>query len=274
MLLWAALGNHNGSCVGKVELQCSPEDCTAPPSTPPTAALRCSVAQQLKMAICPTTITTLAALWEPCYCDLCDGAAKLLGEPCAYCHESRWGCRSLSCPWCPVEILSSDRCLCGNQLIASYHETCSDCWLADYRARYHGAVALQSLWRGYKSRKQLKEQHAKEVRDVTPLWRTFDEQYELYVFCQNMLAELKKDDPTWDATKEPYYIWMMEYGPVIEEWETWMRRRGWVRPVRRNINVRLTLRFMDGVLQSCRMRNDDPRFLSAFVRTVERTQRH
>jgi hypothetical protein len=166
---------------------------------------------------------------------------------------------------------------CGNQHTSCPSSPCICETLRSIRARHRPAVManrIQALWRGYKSRKQLKEQHAKEVRDVTPLWRTFDEQYELYVFCQNMLAELKKDDPTWDATKEHYYIWMMEYGPVIEEWETWMRRRGWVRPVRRNINVRLTLRFMDGVLQSCRMRNDDPRFLSAFVRTVERTQRH
>jgi hypothetical protein len=204
------------------------------------------------MAICPTTITTLAALYEPCLCDRCDGAAKLLGKPCAFCHEARWGCRSLPCPWCPVETLSSDRCLCGNQLTAPSHETCSHCWLADYRARYRGATALQSLWRGYSARKTIQEKNAEEVLRYTPIWRSYDDQYRMYVFCQTLMAELKKDDPSWDATQEPYYIWMMENGPILEEWETFLFRRGWVRPKKQShLNTQVFKRLIQGVLESC-----------------------
>ena len=137
--------------------------------------------------------------------------------------------------------------------------------------RGRAAKQIQALWRGYKSRKSLQAERAKQVSEVLPLWRSLDEQYGLYVFCQTFMCELKKDDPSWDATKTHYYIWMMEYGPQLAEWETWMSLRGWVRPKKQNINVRMTLRFMEGVLYSCGIDKDDPCVLSTFLRSLEKT---
>jgi hypothetical protein len=140
------------------------------------------------------------------------------------------------------------------------------------RNRARAAKQIQALWRGYKTRKSLQEHHAQQVREVLPLWRSLDEQYELYVFSQTLMCELKGDDPSWDATKTHYYIWMLEYGPQIVEWESWMRLRGWQRPKKRNFNVGKALRFMEGVLYSCAIEKDDPRVLTAFLRTLEMTQ--
>ena len=116
--------------------------------------------------------------------------------------------------------------------------------------RIDRALTIQSLWRGYKTRKELKERNAEEVSAVTPLWRTYDDKYRMYVFCQSLMAELKKDDATWDATKTPYYIWMMEKGPFLEECETYMLRRGWVRPKKEHLDTVASKGLIQGVLES------------------------
>lgn len=145
-------------------------------------------------------------------------------------------------------------CSCGGELLAASHDVCSDCWLADYRRRYRGAIGLQSLWRGYKTRKDVAERNAEEVAAVTDLWRTYDEQYKAYAICQTIEAELKKDDPTWDATKTPYYVWMLEHSRFIDECETYMRRRGWVRPKKTRFRYpSVFLKMVKSVLVSCDM---------------------
>jgi hypothetical protein len=150
-----------------------------------------------------------------------------------------------------VETLSTDRCACGGELMAASYDVCSDCWLSDYRRRFRGASSLQRLWRGYTERKAIQRKKAEEVVLYTPIWRSLDDQYRMYVFCQTLMAELKKDDPTWDATQEPYYIWMMEHGPILEEWETFLFRRGWVRPKKKGLlNVTVFKRLIKGVLDS------------------------
>lgn len=227
------------------------------------------------MASCPTSFHALAAMYEPCYCDLCNGAEKLLGEPCALCAEPRWGCRSLQCfcevvpPRTPSPTSSVPCVLCGESLKTHCNSPCADCgeplWgcrtekcicvtVSEYRRAcrpYFAAQTIQSVWRGYKTRKTLQHKNAEEVLRYTPIWRSYDDQYRMYVFCQTLMAELKKDDPTWDATQEPYYIWMMEHGPVLEEWETFLRRRGWVRPKKQgHLNTSVFKRLIQGVLQS------------------------
>lgn len=114
------------------------------------------------------------------------------------------------------------------------------------------ATRFQALWRGYTERKAIQRKNAEEVRRHTPIWRSYDDQYRMYVFCQTLMAELKKDDPTWDATQEPYYIWMLEHGPVLEEWETFLQRRGWVRPkTKAHLNTKVFMRLIQGVVDSC-----------------------
>jgi hypothetical protein len=113
------------------------------------------------------------------------------------------------------------------------------------------ATQIQALWRGYTTRQEVAKRNAAEVKKYTPAWRSLDDQYRMYVFCQTLMGELKKDDPTWDATAEPYYIWMMEHGPILEEWETFLRRRGWVRPKNKGVlNTHVFKRLINGVLES------------------------
>lgn len=216
---------------------------------------------------CPTSLTALAALCEPCYCELCDGSPKLLGAPCTLCGEKRWGCRSLPC-WCDVPYL----CACGGRLLAPSHEQCQDCWLADHRRQFHGATALQRLWRGYKERQTIQKRHAEEVRACTPIWRSYDDQYRMYALCQTLMAELKKDDASWDPTQEPYYIWMMEHGPMLEEWETFLRRRGWVRPKKTHINGTVLKRLLQGVFDSCGLTGREVRCVLALVDAFTKTR--
>lgn len=102
--------------------------------------------------------------------------------------------------------------------------------LSERMARADTALRLQALWRGYQARKSIAERNAEEVRAVTPLWRTFDEEYKMNAICQTIEAELKKGDAAWDATKTPYYVWMSEHSRFIDDCETYLRRRGWVRP--------------------------------------------
>jgi len=88
----------------------------------------------------------------------------------------------------------------------------------------------QALWRGYTTRKNLAKRNEKEVRAMEPLWHYLDDTYRMCVFCQTLNCKLKKSDPEFDATKTPYYIWMLEHSRQIEEMETYLQRRGWVRP--------------------------------------------
>jgi hypothetical protein len=134
--------------------------------------------------------------------------------------------------------------------------------------RHEKAARIQSLWRGYKARKSIQERNETELNAVIPLWKTFDGQYDLYVFCQTLMVELKKDDLSWDATKTHYYTWMMEFGRILAEWETWMCARGWVRPQSRNVKTSMLVRFSEGVLLACGRKKTDPLFPSALARTL------
>ncbi len=145
-----------------------------------------------------------------------------------------------------------------------------DCWLSDFRRRYRGAVLLQSLWRGYKTRKTMQERYAVEIEAMLPIWRFYDEDYNRSVLCQTLLCELKKDDPTWDATQSYYYQWMLKKGgPFLEHCESHMLRRGWVRPQKKNIHVGFTLKSIYNVLKECGVDDRDPKALSALVKTFE-----
>ena len=164
-------------------------------------------------------------------------------------------------------------CSCGEELLATSYEICSDCWLADYRRRYHGAIGVQTLWRGYKTRKDLAAKNAEEVLAYTPIWRSFDDEYRMMVFCQTLMAELKKDDPSWDATQEPYYIWMMEHGPILEEWETFLRLRGWVRPKNQgHLNTVVFKRLIQGVFDSCDLRMGSRKAVMVLYNTFMKTR--
>jgi len=213
---------------------------------------------------CSTPFPAVAALCEPCPCDRCDGAEKLRGELCESCGEAQWGCRNMLCPcelsgWVPREVRMDAEgnrvwvprlCPCGARIGLAL-DICTECWFAERRKEDRGASALQALWRGHKARKQLKERNAEEVRAATPLWRTYDEEYKMNAICQTIEAELKKDDPSWDATKTPYYIWMQENSRFLDTCETYLRRRGWVRPRKTRFrHPTLFLNMVKGVLRS------------------------
>jgi hypothetical protein len=141
------------------------------------------------------------------------------------------------------------------------------------RARHRPAVMatrIQSLWRGYKTRKTIEERNAEEIEAMLPIWRFYDEDYNRSVLCQTLMVELKRDDPTWDATQTPHYQWMLIIGgPFLEECETYMLRRGWVRPQKQNLHVGLTLTALYQVIADCGFSDRDPKALSALVRTFE-----
>jgi hypothetical protein len=176
------------------------------------------------------------AFAEPCYCDICNGAEKLRGVPCGSCGEPLWGCAGLSC-------------VCGI--------------LRRIRARHRPAILatrIQSLWRGYKTRKDIAEKNAEDIRAFEPLWRFYDEKYRTYVLCQNLVVALKKSDPSYDVTQTPYYIWMLETGgPWIEEAEEFMRLRGWVRPKSTKVNLGVLRIMCEDIFKHCGLTDQEQR---------------
>ena len=133
------------------------------------------------------------------------------------------------------------------------------------------AIVLEQL--DDKTRKTLAERNAEEVRAMEPLWRYFDDTYRMYTFCQTLNCELKKDDAEFDATKTPYYIWMLEHSRQIEELETYMRRRGWVRPKKKGLlNVNTFKRCIRGVLCSCGIPLKDQKVAMALYDTFVATR--
>ena len=209
---------------------------------------------------CPTTLSTLAAYCEPCYCDRCDGAAKLLGEPCEFCGELQWGCRNMLCPcvlsgWVPRSRL----CACGQPRQDPAQELCADCWLFDFRQKFRGASSFQALWRGYSERKKLREKNAMEIGVALPNWRKLDEQYKMFALCQTIYVKLKEDEEGWDPTTTLYYEWMMNYGPLLEEYEDWMRVRGWKRPKRTYFHIPRFAELLNDVLKECGFATLGPR---------------
>lgn len=203
------------------------------------------------------------AYCEPCYCNQCDGTQKFFGEPCYRCGDLRWGCRSMSCLCVPVEHL----CICGQERTDLSQQLCLDCWLADLRQKYRGASRFQALWRGYTERKKLREQNACELSIVEPAWRKYDEQYKMYVLCQTIVVELMKDDADWDPTQTPYYIWMMENGPLIDEYEGWMHLRGWKRP-KTKFNIHLFTQLAHDVFLACGETTLTPRVIEIITDTL------
>ena len=176
------------------------------------------------------------AFMEPCYCESCDGADKLRGVPCRSCGEPMWGCSSLDC-------------VCGV--------------LNRIRFRHRPAIMatrIQSLWRGYKTRKHIADKNTEEIQAVEPLWRFYDEKYRTYVLCQNLVVALKKDDPSYDVTKTPYYIWMLETGgPWIEDAENFMFRRGWVRPKSKKVNMGVLRIMCEDIFKHCGLTDEEQR---------------
>jgi hypothetical protein len=232
------------------------------------------------------------AFAEPCYCNLCCETPKLRGVPCGSCHELLWGCAATgcwneNCPRIPVkrEVCWCSSCLgtevthglicvsCGWQTSGCPRDPCICKTLEEIRSRHRPhilATRIQSVWRGYKTRKEIQERNAEEIAATLPIWRIYDEDYNRSVLCQTFLCELKKDDPTWDATQTRHYKWMLNTGgPFLEECETYMLRRGWVRPQKPNIHVRFTLRALYNVMEECGVNDKDPRALMALVKTFE-----
>ena len=177
-----------------------------------------------------------------------DVCVALFAAPtvCESCDEEVWGC-------------PSEPCICKT--------------LERIRARHRPALMatrIQSMWRGYKTRKQIQERNAEEIAATLPIWKMYDEDYNRSVLCQTLMCELKKDDPTWDATQSRHYIWMLNTGgPFLEECETYMLRRGWVRPQKQNLHIGFTLRALYNAMKDCGVSELDPRAVSALVKTFE-----
>jgi hypothetical protein len=145
--------------------------------------------------------------------------------------------------------------------------------LREMRALHRPRIAvtrIQALWRGYQARKSIQEKKADEISPfLLPMWRHYDEKYQMYVVCQNLLVELKKDDPTWDATQSPYYLWMLEVGgPRIEDAEKFLFARGWVRP-ENELNVPLLKELLTGVMMHCGFEEKDARAILSVVATFK-----
>jgi hypothetical protein len=182
------------------------------------------------------------AFAEPCYCDICNGAEKLRGAPCGSCGEPMWGCAGLSC-------------VCG--------------LLARIRARHRPAILatrIQSLWRGYKTRKDIQEKNDAEVAVIEDHWRHYDEKYRTYVICQNLVVALKKNDPSYDVTQTIYYRWMLEEGgPWIAEAEDFMLQRGWVRPKSTKLNMGVLSILFEGILKHCDLTDEEQQIALALM---------
>lgn len=236
------------------------------------------------------------AFAEPCLCDLCDGAPKLRGVPCGQCGEPLWGCSALGCwkescwrmepvkkvCWCYLcdGTLITDGLIChgcGNARSSCPNKPCVCEELERIRARHrpsYAATRIQSLWRGFKSRKDLAKKNAEEIAVVEERWRLYDQGYRLYVLCQNLMVAVKRDDPLWDATATPFYIWMLEDGgPWIEEAEDFMRLRGWVRPKNSRPPMSLVKSFFTDALAQCGLTAEEQRIamalMDAFTAAVE-----
>jgi hypothetical protein len=129
------------------------------------------------------------------------------------------------------------------------------------------ATRIQALWRGYVGRQMVAEKKKREIAMLEDHWRHYDAKYRSYVVAQNLLVELKKNDPTWDPTQTIYYRWMLEEGgPWIEEAEHEMMKRGWVRP-ETELNVPILKELLVGVMQHCGFEEEDARALLSIVAT-------
>lgn len=122
------------------------------------------------------------------------------------------------------------------------------------------APSIQSLWRGHRG--------GEELRATLPLWRYYDEQYRTNAFCQSLSCRLKKEDPAWDATQTPYYRWMLENGPFLDELEKHLQRHGWVRPKKQN-PIKLSKRLLTDVFDSCALSQAEQKVSLALFTTFE-----
>jgi hypothetical protein len=183
-------------------------------------------------------VDPLRAYAEPCFCDACEGAPKMRGEPCHLCGEPLWGCAALGC-WRPscgpdgVEYLYED----GQHPLSPQHPL----------NRGRSARQIQALWRGHATRKSLAKKKAEEIAVVEKRWRIYDEKYRIYVVCQTLAVELNKDDALWDASATPWDLWMLEVGgPWLADAEDFLRVRGWRRP-QNEVRTALLKRYLVGV---------------------------
>lgn len=95
----------------------------------------------------------------------------------------------------------------------------------------HDAVtSFQAAWRGYRTRKSLQLQKDEEFQEVLSSWKQLDEIYRLCSLCQDVLVDLHRNDPTWDAESTSYYKAMLTEGRALEQLEIYLQRRGWKRP--------------------------------------------
>jgi hypothetical protein len=206
------------------------------------------------------------AMAEPCYCDECNGADKLINADCPGCDEKMFGCAALPCWNC-----GASSHFCGGQWdTATGLCACETLWMIRQRHRPHYmAERIQSLWRGYKIRKELMMKRAEEIAPLETKWRRFDERYRIYVVCQNLMVELKKDDPLWDATATPFYLWMLEVGgPWIADAEHFMYLRGWVRP-KNEVRTTILKRFAVDAMTQCGFKESDAWGLLSIVNTFK-----
>lgn len=177
--------------------------------------------------------------------DLADVAGALWAEPLA----------SAECDdFCDgLHVYPLGPCACGG--------------LRRIRARHRPAIMatrIQSFWRGYKTRKNIED-----IKRALPVWKLLDADYYCHRLCQTFMVELKKDDPTWDATQTAHYQWMLSGGRTLERYETFMLERGWVRPQKPNIHVGFILNSLYSVMKDCGVSDKDPNALFALAKTFE-----
>ena len=102
--------------------------------------------------------------------------------------------------------------------------------------RRYTAELLQALWRGYKTRKDLKKKDREIVREWASHVEELDQEYRLMALAQTMAIHLRSDDPAWDPQSTYYYQMMLEIGRRIDSYETWLFKKGWVRPPQKPLN--------------------------------------
>jgi hypothetical protein len=103
--------------------------------------------------------------------------------------------------------------------------------LAKRMARQHSALLIQTLWRGYKVRKNLTQ-----VAAALPLWKSLDEAYRIFIVCQSYANILNHGVSSYDPTESPWYIWMLTQGRYLESLELYLLQRGWSRPKETPLN--------------------------------------
>lgn len=109
--------------------------------------------------------------------------------------------------------------------------------LKERMLRRYAAEVFQALWRGYKTRKDLMEMDRQIVAEWAPYVEKLEQEHRLYGLCHVLAMHLRANDPAWDPqTSLDYAYGVKTLGERLQSLETWLSKKGWVRPVRKPLD--------------------------------------